>query len=630
MTATTRRSASWRGATLLALAGAAALAPPPARVADVPRGRAHATPRAVILASSSLRAPADSSAERVRGGDDECGLNIATSWEKFARRPGARFRAILRTSIRVGFSVARARRLDPSSPAAAARRRETAERVVSQVLRLGPTFIKLGQVASCRPDLLAPEYIDALKRLQDDVPAVPYEGVRSVLECELGRPVREIFRSFERTPIAAASLGQVHRATLLDGTPVVVKVQRPLLRELYDTDLANIRRIARAADGLGRLRGTEDRTKWRDFYSEARQLLLREIDYAQEAANQREFAAQFSREAWVKVPAVLANLTSARVLVQEEVSGVKVTSVRKLEATPGLEPRLIAERLARAYLLQFCRDGFFHTDPHPGNLAVDTAVPGGRLIFYDFGQCSRCAAERAGILSVIKAIVASDAQACVRAFDELGIVAPGADRVKLERTIADNFASGRIGAGAARQADGAPKRAARATSGAGGGGGAGADADFLQLSSVYTFIFRVLAQLGGVGRSLDPEFDFISAVAPHVAELDGPGFLLAKQLERVGWRPQDLRALVQQPRTVDLIATKLSQWESGQAPLRVRAIEAEGRLERLEAEQASQGRLLLAIAALQLAVLTSARASRVLAALACARWLLGAIGRRRR
>lgn len=549
---------------------------------------------------------------------------MTASWAHFAKAPGARFRSLTLTAAKIAFTVFRARRLDPSSPTSRAKRAASAERVVNELLRLGPTYIKLGQVASCRPDILAAEYIESLKRLQDDVPADDFETVRVTLEAELRAPIEEAFASFETRPLAAASLGQVHRATLRGGRQVVVKVQRPLLKELYDTDLANIRKVAALADfagrlRLGRVRSAAEARKWRDFADEAARLLLRELDYRQEAAAQAECRANFAAERWIAVPEVLPALCSSKVLTMEYLPGVKITDVRTQGAAKGLDASLLAARLAHAYLLQFCRDGLFHTDPHPGNLAADGGYPGGRLLLYDFGQCSRIEpAERSGILAVIKAILASDAAGCMRAFDQLGIVSPRANRAKLRATIERNFATGKIGARAgASAADGA----------AAGGGSSGGEADFLQLSSVYTFIFRALAQMGGVGKSLDPQFEFVGQVAPFVAQMDGGAFLAQAQLERAAARAAEalglrgLLPLLHQPQTVQRIAQRLEAWEDSGAPLR--SAELEQRLERIERQSASQQRLLIALAAVQLALLGTSPLARALALAASLRWLAG-------
>lgn len=545
---------------------------------------------------------------------------MTASWARFADAPGARLRSLALTATRIAFSVLRTRRLDPASPKARAKREASADRLVNELLRLGPTYIKLGQVASCRPDILAAEYIESLKVLQDDVPADSYETVKASVEAELGMPIEKAFASFEKQPLAAASLGQVHRATLHDGRECVVKVQRPFLQQLYETDLSHIRKAAAFADFTDRFTLGAGTRKWRDFADEAARLLLRELDYRQEAASQTEFRANFEQQEWLAVPKVIHNLSTAKLLTTEFLPGIKVTNVEQIRSTRGLDPSALASRLAHAYLLQFCRDGLFQTDPHPGNLAVDTGYPGGRLIFYDFGQCSRLEPnERSGILAVIKAILASDAAACVRAFDELGIVSPRADRAKLLATIEKNFATGRIG----RRSGTAEAAAARKAQPQGGGGGN--EADFLQLSSVYTFVFRALAQMGGVGKSLDPDFSFVDRVAPYVTEAEGVSFLLDAQLGKLrdALNVEGFLTLLRQPQNVQQIAKRLEQWEAGTTPLQVRSTELEQRLEQVERQSRNQRRLLVALATVEVALYTSSPLPLVLAFAATLRWAVG-------
>mmetsp|Transcript_45882 Transcript_45882/g.107184 ORF Transcript_45882/g.107184 Transcript_45882/m.107184 type:complete len:546 (+) Transcript_45882:314-1951(+) len=545
---------------------------------------------------------------------------MTKSWARFAKAPGARFRSLMVTALRVTVTVVRSRRLDPMSDEAGSRREQSAQRVVAELLRLGPTYIKLGQVASCRPDILPAEYIEQLKVLQDDVPSDDFATVRATIEAELGRPLEQLFLSVQPVPLAAASLGQVHRATLFDGREVVIKVQRPFLKELYDTDLANIRKAATAADLISYVtpgRTAADRRRWRDFADEAKRLLIRELDYLLEASSQTQFRQNMAGEKWLAVPEVVNELTTSKVLTMEYLPGVKITDSAKLAKTAGIDTVKLSGRLAHAYLLQFCRDGFFHTDPHPGNIAVDTAFPGGRILLYDYGQCSSIEPnERSGILSVIKAILASDAGECMKAFDELGVISPRADRSKLQAIIEQNFATGRIGKKSAAGPEGKPEDKAS---------GRGGEADYLQLSSIYTLVFRALAQMGGVGKSLNPNFEFINEVAPFVAEFDGVSFLVTAQLDRLGLR--GLRQLFGAPAQLEDIGARLARWEAGSAPLQVRAAELEARLERVEKEGKHSQHLLVALAALQLALVTSARVPQLFAAAAALRWVVGLVRR---
>jgi predicted unusual protein kinase regulating ubiquinone biosynthesis (AarF/ABC1/UbiB family) len=242
----------------------------------------------------------------------------------------------------------------------------TGEALAVDLERLGPTFIKLGQVLSVRPDLLPAEYTDKLARLQDDVAPFPFEDVERIINSELGLRMSKAFSEFEATPIAAASLGQVHRARLRDGRRVAVKVQRPGIHETIADDLDALEEIADWIDehtDFGRTHHL------REFLDEFRKSLLRELDYRREAQNLVTIRTNLEEFERIVIPEPVDDYTTARVLTMDYIDGVKITKlsdVAKLEL-PGKE---LAGELFRAYLKQILIDGFFHADPHPGNVFV--------------------------------------------------------------------------------------------------------------------------------------------------------------------------------------------------------------------------------------------------------------------
>jgi ubiquinone biosynthesis protein len=244
--------------------------------------------------------------------------------------------------------------------------KKTGEALAADLERLGPTFIKLGQVLSVRYDLLPAEYADALARLQDDVAPFSFEEVQRIVNSELGLRISKAFVEFDATPIAAASLGQVHRARLRDGRLVAVKVQRPGIRETIADDLDALEEIADWVDThteFGRTR------QLGAFLDEFRKSLLRELDYRREAQNLVTLRTNLEEFERIVVPRPIDDYTTSRVLTMEYVDGVKITklsNVAKLEL-PGKE---LADELFRAYLKQILIDGFFHADPHPGNVFV--------------------------------------------------------------------------------------------------------------------------------------------------------------------------------------------------------------------------------------------------------------------
>jgi len=373
--------------------------------------------------------------------------------------------------------------------------------------------VKLGQIISCRPDLVRDEYVEELKSLQDAVPSFSGKRAVKILEEELGKPVNELFSEFSEKPLAAASLGQVHKAVTLDGRVVAIKVQRDKLKEMYDLDLAQFDKVAGLLDKFNI--GIEGAQKgWTEIFKEAKGILYREIDYKAEAENTQRFCKNFEKFPWIKVPAVLPELTNTHVLTMEYCPGTKISDLVALRKE-GADLEMLSRNLAQAYLMQFCSMGFFNTDPHPGNLAVDTTYPGGRLIFYDFGQaCELSDSQCDGILQVIQSIVDFDAKACVEAMDKLGALKEGADRSVVERTIENNFKTGKVKSKASRrkreltEEEKNMKPPSQAET-----------MKYLQLPPALAFVARAVTQLSGVGVMLDPEWEFIESVAPKVPEL---------------------------------------------------------------------------------------------------------------
>ncbi len=247
---------------------------------------------------------------------------------------------------------------------------------------LGPTFIKLGQVLSTRPDLIPPEYLTELAELQDNVPPFSYDEVEKLFVSETGKIPTELFQSFDKQPIAAASIGQAHRGQLNSGEEVVVKVQRPNLEKIITVDLEIIAYLASLMEQyLEELQGHQPSAIVEEF---ARSLSL-EIDYTVERANIQRFARQFHGNATVHVPLVYPDLSSERILTMEFIDGIKASKVDLLRKK-GYDPQLIAERGTKLVMEQVFVHGFFHGDPHPGNLFI---LPDNVICFLDFGMMGR-------------------------------------------------------------------------------------------------------------------------------------------------------------------------------------------------------------------------------------------------
>jgi ubiquinone biosynthesis protein len=253
------------------------------------------------------------------------------------------------------------------------------ERVRLAIEELGPTFIKLAQVLSTRPDLIPVEFVQELTKLQDQVPAFPFEQARQIIEEELKAPLTEKFPHFERTPIAAASIAQVHRARLADGQEVVVKVQRPGIARLIEVDVEILYHLAalmeRHIAELGIQRPT-------NIVEEFARTLEKEIDFTIEAHHMERFARQFRETPGIYIPKVHLSFSTRRVLTMEYIQGIKVSDLAALEAA-GLDRKLLAARGAEIILEQVLQFGFFHADPHPGNIFI---LPGHVICYLDFGM----------------------------------------------------------------------------------------------------------------------------------------------------------------------------------------------------------------------------------------------------
>ncbi len=450
---------------------------------------------------------------------------------------------------------------EPSDEQRSQRRRKRAVWMRETLLELGPTFIKVGQLFSTRADLFPAEYVEELSLLQDQVPAFDYDLVVQIVEQELAKPLQQMYRYFDPTPLAAASLGQVHRAQLHSGENVVVKVQRPGLQKLFSIDLDILRGIASYF---------QYRTKWgkggRDWvgiYEECRRTLWEEVDYLREGRNADTFRRNFRGMAQVRVPRVFWRYSTPRLLTLEYLPGIKVSNVDALEAA-GLNRQAIARLGAETYLMQVLRHGFFHADPHPGNLAVQQD---GSLVFYDFGMMGEIQPlTREKLLNTFSSVMGRNAGGIVDSLVELGALVPTADMGPVRRSIQymlDNFMDQPMGDlesfSVSAISDDLYELAY--------------DQPF-RFPATFTFVMRAFSTLEGLGKILDPDFNFMQVIQPYAAELmtqNGPGgnsFLddLGRQAA------QFTNSSLGLPRRVESTLDKLEQ---GDLRLRVRASETD-------------------------------------------------------
>lgn len=406
-----------------------------------------------------------------------------------------------------------------------ARLTRLARRFHALAVDLGGLMIKVGQFMSSRLDVLPPEITRELEGLQDEAPAVPFPALRSLAERELGMPLDRAYTSIEEAPIAAASLGQAHRAVLspLDTADTgieaaVVKVQRPGIDVIVDVDLAALRRVG---GWLRRVRLVADRVDVPALVEEFAVTSLHEIDYLHEAANAERFAADFAGDPRVRVPEIVWERTTRRVLTLSDVSAIKISDVDGLRAA-GIDPSAVAHAFAAVMFDQFFTHGFFHADPHPGNLFVtpveggaDASGPAWRLTFVDFGMMGEVpSGTRRGLRRLLIAAASRDGKGLVDAIRDVGALLPSADTGELERAMSHAFARfGGMGFAELRDVDPREFR------------------DFaiefqelmrslpFQLPEDFLLIIRAMGLTSGVCSALDPRFNLWDSVEPYAAQL---------------------------------------------------------------------------------------------------------------
>ncbi len=402
------------------------------------------------------------------------------------------------------------------------RMRRFARRFHGLAVELGGLMIKVGQFMSSRLDVLPPEITAELEGLQDEVPPVPFPAIRALAEAELGAPLESVFASIEEVPIAAASLGQAHRAKLLAGnaedtglSSVVFKVQRPGIDTIVDVDLAALRRVG---GWLSRIRIVSNRADVPALIKEFAQTSLEEIDYLNEAANSERFAADFVDDNRVTVPGVVWERTTRRVLTLEDVTAIKITDAESLRMA-GIDPASVAPVFASVMFDQLFTKGFFHADPHPGNIFVtpdsDSAERPWKLTFIDFGMMGEVPAKtRSGLRKLLIAAASRDGKGLVAAISDVGVLMPSADTAELERAMTQLFARfGGMGFAELRDVDPREFRDFGAEF-----GNVIRSLPF-QLPENFLLIIRAMSLTSGVCSSLDARFNLWDSVEPYAAQL---------------------------------------------------------------------------------------------------------------
>jgi predicted unusual protein kinase regulating ubiquinone biosynthesis (AarF/ABC1/UbiB family) len=398
-----------------------------------------------------------------------------------------------------------------------------AQRFHVLAIELGGLMIKVGQFMSSRLDVLPPEITSELEGLQDEVPPVAFSAIRELAQSQLGVPLERAFASIDEVPVAAASLGQAHRAQLapIDAAEMgfsnaVIKVQRPDIEMLVDVDLAALRRVA---GWLTRVRVVSDRVDMPALVEEFAQTSLEEVDYLHEAASCERFAADFRGDERVAVPAVVWERTTRRVLTLQDVTAIKITDADGLRAA-GIDPAQVAPVFASIMFDQLFTNGFFHADPHPGNIFVTPSSDGAggqgwKLTFIDFGMMGEVPdGTRAGLRKLLIAAAARDGKGLVNAMRDVGVLLPSAHTADLERAMSQLFVRfGGMGFAQLRQVDPREFR------------------DFarqfgdvvrslpFQLPEHFLLIIRAMSLTSGVCSALDPEFNIWDSIEPYATGL---------------------------------------------------------------------------------------------------------------
>lgn len=365
-----------------------------------------------------------------------------------------------------------------------------AEEIAREIEKLGPTYIKLAQLLSTRGDFVPAAYMKALSRLQDDVEPFAVDQVQAIVQVEIGARIHKAFQSFEEEPFAAASLGQVHRALLRSGQPVVVKVQRPDAREIVADDLAA---MAEMADFLDRTTDLGKRYAFTGIVDELRKSLLRELDYRIEAANLKQMREELKEFDTILVPSPIDDYSSGRVLTMEYVSGHKITKMSPIVRLDFDGPRL-AEEVFRAYLHQTLVAGFFHADPHPGNVLL---TDDGRIALLDLGMVGHLSPRMQDqLLKLLLAISSGRGDQSADIAIEIGESRPGFDETKFREGIGDLVAHQQTKTLSDLQIGRSLMDVQRVAGDCG-----------LRVPQELTLLGKTLLNLDLIGRTLDPSFD---------------------------------------------------------------------------------------------------------------------------
>jgi len=376
------------------------------------------------------------------------------------------------------------------------------ERVRMALEELGPTFVKLGQILSSRPDLVPVEFIQELSKLQDKVPSFPFAQVKEIVEAELQIPLEDMYKEFNETPLAAASIGQVHRGRLKSGEDVIVKVQRPGIHATIEVDLEIMLHLAILIEKHVEEWGVHKPTRIVEEFSRS---LGREINYTIEASNAERFARQFTGNSSVYVPRIFGEASTRRILTMEYIDGIKASEIGKLDKG-GFDRKIIASRGADLILEQVFEYGFFHGDPHPGNIFI---LPGNVVCYLDFGMMGRVDRRaREDFADIVYAYVSRDESKIVDALLRVVEWDKEPDRRALEKDIGDFVESYLYKSLKELRIEDILYQILELIT-----------HHQLRLPPDMFLMVKALTQVEGLGLVLDPDFDMTEKATPYIKRL---------------------------------------------------------------------------------------------------------------
>jgi len=421
------------------------------------------------------------------------------------------------------------------------KQRMVAKWAKEELITLGPTFIKLGQLASSRSDLLSKEVTEELQSLQDNVP--PFKDAFEVVSGEFSVPLDDVFCYFESEPIASASLGQCHRAALKDGTEVVVKVQRPDMEKTITEDIDAVKLISRLLFTVTRDTNFKE---FVDILGEWKPLITGELDYLEEAINMEQFYDQFIGTDWIRVPKVYRDISTKRVLVMEYEPGVKITDMEGL-SNINAETNDVAFYVIKSQYIQVLEKGLFHADPHPGNLALNEK---GEIVYYDYGLMMRIdPSYKESLYSLLDAVYKKDIDRICTLMIDLNIIIPTGERasiksfVKIFLNYVESVNLEKLDVEELKQLE--------------------EDRPF-RLSTMWILLIKSIYSVEGIAKTLNPEISLSDVLEPYAEQVLDESGLVTNAFA-------DIRKItLGMPRAIQSIRTTVDSLETGNISLKRR------------------------------------------------------------